>query len=65
MPNKDGFAVLEELKKKGSKIPVIVTSNLSQDEDAKRAKSLGAKDYFIKSNTPIKDIISHIKDILG
>lgn len=64
MPKKDGFAVLEELKKRGNKIPVVISSNLGQDEDIKRAESLGAKDYFIKSNTPLTDIVENIKKIL-
>lgn len=54
MPEVDGFAVLEDLKSRGVKTPVIVTSNLSQPQDAKKAKELGAVDYFVKSNVPIK-----------
>ncbi len=64
MPNKDGFAVLEELKEKGSTVPVIVTSNLGQEEDKKRVEQFGVKDYFIKSNTPITEIIAKIKIFL-
>lgn len=64
MPVKDGFAVLEELHKRGIKIPVIVSSNLSQEEDLKKARALGAKDYFVKSDTPINEVIEHIKKLL-
>ena len=58
MPVKDGFSTLEDLRKGGSctKTPIIVTSNLSQDEDIDRAMQLGATDYFIKSNVAIGDI---------
>lgn len=35
---KDGFFILAELKKLKAVTPVIVSSNLSQDEDIKRAK---------------------------
>ncbi len=65
MPKKDGFAVLKELKEKGVTTPVLVLSNLGQQEDANRAKALGAKEFFIKSNTPIADIVQHIETILG
>lgn len=58
MPHMDGFAFMEQLKKKS---PVIVLSNLGQDEDKERAKKLGAKDYFVKSNTPITEIIKKVK----
>jgi len=65
MPKMDGFGVLEQLKEKGIKIPVIVSSNLSQEADIKKAKSLGAIDYFVKSDTPITSVVDHIKKILG
>ncbi len=61
MPNLDGFAFLEQMKKK---TPVIVLSNLGQDEDKERAKSLGAVAYFVKSNTPITEIIAKVKSII-
>jgi DNA-binding response OmpR family regulator len=65
MPIKDGFTVLKELKEKGNTVPIIVTSNLSQEEDAKRAKELDAVDYLIKSNTPLAAIVEKVKTILG
>lgn len=61
MPKKDGFAVLSELKAKGRKMPIIVLSNLSQDEDIKRAKELGAIDYLIKPETSIFDLVARVK----
>ncbi len=64
MPVMDGFAVLAELKKQGNKIPVIVLSNLGQDEDRAKTKELGAIDYFVKSNTPIADIVTRAKSVL-
>ena len=65
MPNVDGFQVLEELKNKGNKVPIIVASNLSQDGDFKKAKELGAKDYFIKSNTSLAELVVKITEIIG
>ena len=64
MPKMNGFETLQRLKEKGNKIPVIVASNLSQKEDAIKAKELGAVDFFIKSNTPIKKLIDSVKKIL-
>ena len=65
MPKVDGFGVLEELKKRAITTPVIVSSNLGQEEDAKRAKSLGAVDYIIKSDTPIAEIIAKVQKVIG
>ncbi len=64
MPEMNGFAVLEQMKKKRIKIPVVITSNLEQDEDIKRCKGLGAKEYIVKSNTPIIEIVNKVKKML-
>ncbi len=63
MPVVDGFTVLQTVKSdpKFKNIPVIVTSNLGQDEDVKKAMKLGAKDYIIKSDTALSGIIEKIK----
>ena len=62
LPEIDGFAILESLKGKKQKAAIIVLSNLGQDEDRQRAKDLGAKDYLIKSNSPLADIIKLVKE---
>ena len=64
MPHKDGFAVLEELRKRHDLIPVIVTSNLSQDEDINRAMTLGVKKYFVKVDSTVQEIVDSIKTFL-
>lgn len=64
MPKLDGFKVLEECQRKGITTPIIVTSNLSQDEDRKKALTLGAREYLVKSNTPIAEIVEHIRSAL-
>ncbi len=64
MPKMDGFAVLEILKTKKIKTPVLVLSNLSQQNDVKRTKEFGVKEFFIKSNTPIAVIVEKAIAIL-
>lgn len=64
MPRLDGFGVLQQLKDKEIKVPVIVASNLGQTDDIVRAKNLGAIDYFIKSNISIAEIITKVKTAL-
>jgi CheY-like chemotaxis protein len=65
MPHMDGFAVLQQLRLKNNHIPIIVTTNLSQEEDKARAKLLGAQNYFVKANTTLGEIVSKIKSIVG
>lgn len=64
MPEMDGFSVLKKVKEKGLRVSVIITSNLSQDEDIKKATELGAKDFIVKSNTPIVEIIEKIRNLV-
>ena len=64
MPKVDGFKVLETLKERKNKTPVIVLTNLSQEDDQKRAMALGAKEFFIKSNTSIATIVERVIEFL-
>lgn len=66
LPNKDGFAVLKELKSEETlrSIPVIMLSNLGQEEHIEKAQSLGADDYLIKANLDLNEIIATIKNYL-
>lgn len=67
MPVMDGFEVLEKWSADTGlkKVPVIVLSNLGQEEDIQRTKKLGAKDYFIKSDMNLVDMIEKIKKYLA
>ena len=58
LPKVDGFSVIKILKSNPSlkHIPIIVLSNLGGDEDVEKAKSLGAKDYFVKANTKLEEL---------
>jgi DNA-binding response OmpR family regulator len=61
MPLMSGFDVLEEMGKKKIAVPVIVLSNLGQQEDVNKIKASGAKEYLIKSDTPISVVVEKIK----
>ena len=60
MPVKDGFEVLSELKKMKNKTPVLVFTNLAQDEDKNEVMSLGAKGYYVKSGMAINELVKVI-----
>jgi DNA-binding response OmpR family regulator len=63
MPIFDGFQVLEQLQKKPNSPAVFVLSNLSQAEDEDRVLKLGAKKYFIKSDTSLEVIVNEVKQV--
>ncbi|HLD19691.1 MAG TPA: response regulator [Patescibacteria group bacterium] len=66
MPKVDGFGVLEKLKKdeKTKNIPVVMLTNLGQDEDIEKGKALGAYDYLIKANLTPQQVSDKIKSVL-
>jgi DNA-binding response OmpR family regulator len=63
MPEMDGFQMLEKLKGKSNPPVVIVLSNLSQHEDEDRVLALGARKFFIKSDTPLTTIVEAVRNI--
>lgn len=67
MPGKDGFETLAEIKQDPTMkdVPVVVLSNLSQEEDINRVKALGASEYLIKSNISIQEVVDKIKNSLA
>ena len=67
LPTMDGFAVLEAIRARTDElrsVPVIVVSNLGQQADIDRAKSLGANEYLVKAEVPVEEIISRIEAFL-
>ena len=64
MPWFDGFHVLEELKKKNFKSPVIVMSNLAGPDDINKAKALGAVSYLIKTSVTPDDIVKEVNNCI-
>lgn len=63
MPVVDGWQVLTQMKALGVKTKVIITSNLSQEEDKKKAKELGAIDFIVKSNSTLASIVEKVKSL--
>lgn len=63
LPNKDGFAIIKEIRRK-LEIPVIVVTARSDDIDKIRGLDFGADDYLTKPFSPaelVARIKSHIK----
>jgi len=64
MPRMDGFQTLQELRTRGVKSPVILLTNLGQEEDIKKGRELGATDYFVKSNFTPDAIVAKVRIVL-
>tara|TARA_B100001964_G_scaffold229788_1_gene282515 strand:- start:982 stop:1362 length:381 start_codon:yes stop_codon:yes gene_type:complete len=67
MPKMDGFAVLKSLKKdeKTKNIPVMLLTNLGQEEDIQRGEELGGVGYLVKANTTPADVVDAVKNKLN
>lgn len=63
MPKMDGFSVLTALKEdeKTKNIPVLLLTNLGQDEDVERGKELGAVGYLVKANITPSEVVEEVK----
>ena len=65
MPKKNGFEVLKDIQDLKIKVPVIVLSNLAQEEDKKKVKLFGVEVFIEKANTPIADVVSDIQKFIN
>jgi len=67
LPKMNGFEALEKMRANpvNRDTPVIVLSNLGQEEDIKRAETLGATDYLVKANFSIQDVITKVRATLA
>jgi len=67
MPGMDGFETLGKIKKNEnySKIPVLISTNLDNDEDRAQALGGGAREYFVKSQHTPSELVDKVIDVMG
>jgi DNA-binding response OmpR family regulator len=66
LPGISGFDILEEIRKntKWKDVPVIILTNLGQQQDINKGKELKVKDYIVKANVKISDVVEKVKGYL-
>jgi DNA-binding response OmpR family regulator len=66
MPKLDGCSVFRALKETviTKVVPVVLLTNLGQDEDVKKGKSMGAAGYLVKANMTPAEVVEKIKEYL-
>lgn len=64
MPKMDGLEFLRRAKKMKEldNVPIIVMTNLGQDEDRTQCEKLGAKKFLIKTEMSIDDLSRIVKE---
>lgn len=67
MPKMDGLEMLKNLRTDewGRKVPVIVLTNLSDNEDIAKAVEDDVFEYFVKTDIRIDEVIQRIRDKIG
>lgn len=67
MPEMDGFEVLKIVKGEieTKDIPVLIMSNLGQEDHIQKGMALGAVGYVVKSQFTPSKVVEKIKETLG
>jgi DNA-binding response OmpR family regulator len=63
LPGRDGFALLEEARRRGDKLPVLVLTARDEVEDRVRGLDLGADDYLVKPFA-FAELVARIRALL-
>ncbi len=68
LPRMDGFEVLKRIREypdeKIKNTPVIVLSNLSDNEDFVKAQNWKVEAYFVKAHTTLADVKTKAKEVI-
>lgn len=67
MPIMNGDEALKEIRKKdwGKTVPVMVLTNLGEEEAPKDIRSLGIKSYIVKADLTPRQVVERVKTTLG
>lgn len=68
MPKMNGIEMLKAVKADPviKDIPVVILTNLGdKPEDVQKCKDIGALDYWVKANVPLKVLTERVKEILA
>lgn len=63
LPGVDGLSFLKELRAdpRWSKTPIIIISNLSQEDEIKRVRDAGASDYIVKAQADPDEVVMKVR----
>jgi len=67
MPEMSGDEALHEIRKApwGKDIPVIILTNLGEEEAPKTIRSLGIHSYIVKAELTPRQVVQRVKDALS
>ncbi|QCT42432.1 response regulator transcription factor [Candidatus Nanosynbacter featherlites] len=67
MPEMDGLTALKKIRSHawGKTVPVIVLTNLSEEEAPDELRVLNIHSYIVKANLTPRQVVSKVKDVIG
>ena len=67
MPHMDGAEALKEIRSHewGKNIPVIILTNLGEEEAPKSLRTLGIHSYIVKADLTPRQVVGRAKEALG
>lgn len=67
MPEMDGTEALQIIRKNdwGKTIPVIVLTNLGEEESPKELRALGIHSYIVKANLTPRQVVQRVQEALN
>ena len=67
MPHMGGAEALEAIRKSawGKTVPVIILTNLGEEEAPKSLRQLGIHSYIVKADLTPSQVVGRVKDALG
>lgn len=67
LPDLNGFDALREIRRlpEGPAVKVVILSNLGDDSDKEEGKRLGARDYLVKANFSLPEIVEKVRAVLA
>lgn len=65
LPKINGLEVLEKIREEGKNTPVILLTNLSGSSHVQKALDLGARNYLVKSEYRLNEIVDRVKEVIS
>lgn len=67
MPHMNGEEALKDIRSHdwGKEIPVIILTNLGEEEAPKSLKTLGIHSYIVKADLTPRQVVGRVKEALG
>jgi two-component system, OmpR family, alkaline phosphatase synthesis response regulator PhoP len=62
LPKMSGVVLLEKLRETKPDLPVLILTNLTDEEEAKKTLSLGVKEFVVKSDITPNQLVEKISE---